>query len=94
MSAKAEPTPPEIPPINGPNNKPVIITPISPIFIYPWVAGILIGTIIVNTKINAENTPIIEITNVLFGKEYPLKSFHFDGFLLLKILSHFFILKQ
>jgi hypothetical protein len=78
MSAKEEPTPPAMQPIIGPNIKPVIMTPASPILMNPWVAGIGIEIIIVKIQIKAEKIPIIEMTNVLLGKKYPLKAFHVD----------------
>ena len=72
ISARAEPIPPENPPIIGPNNNPQIITPASPILINPCVAGIGIHTTIVSTQIRAENTPINENRSIIRGVRRPL----------------------
>jgi len=51
----------------GPNKSAVNITAISPILMYPPVAGIGIWTQYVITKITAVKIPIIEIDKELLG---------------------------
>jgi hypothetical protein len=63
------PKPPAIPPIKGPNKRAVNITAVSPILMYPPVAGIGICNQYVITKFKAVKIPIMEIERELFGKK-------------------------